>query len=451
MFSWNKFNHYFHFRDQHSGWYLESLERLVIVHHDPTMPNRTSMTLPSKKTIKNLNEAQPIKTLPRPEKLLKNSLSYSKNVPKTQSYSKPSSKSYNQTTTQKTERSNLKSATWTKTKLNDFEKAKSKPRSQDDSKLKQNKTEFQKKDIHYDTMKRSNVQTSKNNHSTSSQTKALGKVSKSSFELKQKPSLRDNKSKSDFERKQKTDFQPNANDLHAPLNRNVEEKKSKTDFLVNPQTHLLANPKANFKEDPSDHNLNQQKDASKGDKKSNAIQDPIQELLHSPQTKSIEKVKEIIHPSESHCVSENDRNNEDCEKIKIAAAAKENSNNLQYLKLDDNPIHEVAPLKTIQDETLLKQQTKGQKQSNTTSKSTTSENLTKAWVYNEGLLGNGEKWTGRRQYPFDRRDVTQRTNDVIGRRNRRRDDGVRYWTFKNQNNKMDKAMDIWTCLFCCCS
>ena len=455
-FSIKSFNFDFHFRDQPSGWYLESLERLVIVHHDPTKLDRTSMTLPSKKTIKNSKEFQQRmptnKTLPRQEKSSKNISNFSKNFSKTQTdkslHLKPSSQTFNRTPTRKSERQNIKSATWTKSRLNDFEKVREQTRSKEDSKVKQSQKEkeFNKKEIQSDTMKRSNVQRSQSNKlQTSSQTKTFG---------------RDSKGKG-FDEKQKTDFQRKAIDLHAPLSRNVEEKKSKTDLLANPKTHLLANPKT----DLSDHNLNKQKeclesrhsdeiDGLKRDKKSNAIGDGKDELLHS-QSKPIQKVKAIVHPTELHPFTDNDHDHD--EKTKIASS-KENSN-LQNHKLEDSSIHDSAPSKTIADETLLKQ-TKSkttEKQSSKIPKSSTSENLTKAWVYNEGLLGNGEKWTGQREngvrHPFDR-DVTQRNDDVIGRRNRnrrRRDEGVRYWTFKNQNNKVDKAMDFWTCLFCCCS
>ena len=86
-------------------------------------------------------------------------------------------------------------------------------------------------------------------------------------------------------------------------------------------------------------------------------------------------------------------------------------------------------------------------------KLTVAENLTRAWVLNEGKVVHGETWTSRVRQPFDRDVVERRDDDRRPERYRRRydDAAIRNWTFKNRRSSVDKAMDFWTCLFCCCS
>jgi len=96
-------------------------------------------------------------------------------------------------------------------------------------------------------------------------------------------------------------------------------------------------------------------------------------------------------------------------------------------------------------------------------KLTAAENLTRAWVLNEGMVVHGESWTSRVRQPYDRDVIVDRRDerrDVFNRRDDRRpehyrrrydDAAIRTWTFKNRRSSVDKAMDFWTCLFCCCS
>jgi hypothetical protein len=80
----------------------------------------------------------------------------------------------------------------------------------------------------------------------------------------------------------------------------------------------------------------------------------------------------------------------------------------------------------------------------------------RAWVYNDGLLSHNRDWGHRVKYPYDRdegrQEQGQRAGLRAGQRAGQRDaNDARYWSFKNKKSSLDKATDLWTCLFCCCS